>query len=153
MPPTSSLAARTICCAVVHGCAGYLGEWIELDRRCLDAGCSPGISQAPVSVVRIAHRRRTQVEPAVGDDPHGVEQLTAEKLQPDDAPVRIVRQVFLQQEQVVGQPDARVACKQRVHLRERVDHLNARAAASLIGLQQCRPLDVGCVRAQAHQGR
>ena len=38
---------------------------------------------------------------------HRVEQLAAEELQADDALVGVVRQVLLQQEQVVGQPDRR----------------------------------------------
>src|SRR6185503_14889495 len=36
-----------------HGCAGYLGEWIELDRWCLDYGLRAGNLAGAGSVVRI----------------------------------------------------------------------------------------------------
>ena len=62
--------------------------------------------------------------------------------------VGIVRQILLQQEQVVRQPDARVAREDRLDLLQRLDHLDARAAAALVGLQQRRPRDlVGVARA------
>ena len=43
------------------------------------------------------------------DDAHRVQQLVAEKLEADDAALGIVRQILLKQEQIVGQPHARIA--------------------------------------------
>ena len=56
---------------------------------------------------RVAHRRGAQIEPPVRDDAHRVEQLAAEKLEAGDAALGIVREILLEQEQVVGQPDVR----------------------------------------------
>ena len=75
-------------------------------------------------------------------DAHRVEQLAAEELEADDALVGIVRQIFLQQEQVVRQPDAGIAAKMASICVERVDHLDARAAAALVGLQERGPADL-----------
>jgi hypothetical protein len=63
------------------------------------------------AVLGVAHRRGAQVEAAVGDHAHGIQQFAAQEFQADDAALRVVRQVFLQQEQVVGLPDVRVARK------------------------------------------
>ena len=57
----------------------------------------------------------------------------------------IVRQILLQQEQVVGQPHRRIAREDRFDLRQRLDHLNARAAAALVRLQQRGPADLAGV--------
>ena len=70
---------------------------------------------------------------------HRVEQLAAEELEPDDALVRVVRQVLLEEKEVVGQPDGRIAPEDRLDLRERFDHLDARAASALIRLEQRGP--------------
>ena len=146
MPPTSSLAARTIRAAVSTASARHVGIRQELDRRRLHDRLRHGARA--VAVVGIAHRRRAQVEASVGLDPHRVEQLAAEEFQADDALVGVVRQVLLQQEQVVRQPDAGIAQEDRVDLRERFHHLDARAAAALIGLQQGRPRDLVGIRTQ-----
>jgi len=52
----------------------------------------------------------------VRDDAHRVQQFAAEKLQPYDAPIGIVRQVLLKQEQIVGQPQRRIAGEERFDL-------------------------------------
>ena len=73
---------------------------------------------------------------------HRVEQLAAQELEPHDALLGIVRQILLQQEQIVGQPDRRIGGEDRLDVRERLHDLDARAAAALIGLEQRRPADV-----------
>ena len=72
-------------------------------------------------------------------DAHRVEQLAAEELEAHDALLGIVGQIFLQQEQVVGLPDRRVGGEDRLHVRERFDDVDARAAAALIRLENSRP--------------
>ena len=88
---------------------------MELDRRRLRLPAGAADSR---SVVRVADRRRTQIEPAVGLDPHRVQQFAVEELEPDDALIRIVLEVLLQQEQVVGQPHLRVVVQDLLHLRQ-----------------------------------
>ena len=82
------------------------------------------------------------------DDAHRVEQLAAEKFEARDAEIRVVREILLEHEEVVRQPDAGIARKDCFHVGDRVDHLDARAAASLIRLQQCGPADIGGVGVQ-----
>ena len=103
MPPTSSRAARDDARArsPPHR-AGTSGIRVELDGRGVDRR-RRHLARA-IAVVRVADRRRAQVEAPVRLHAHRVEQLAAEELQADDALLRIVRQILLQQEQVVGQP-------------------------------------------------
>ena len=53
----------------------------------------------------IARLGRAQVEGPVRDHAHGVQQFAAQKLHPHDAALGVHGKVFLQQEQVVGQPE------------------------------------------------
>jgi hypothetical protein len=87
-------------------------------------------------------RRRAQVEAAVGDHAHRVEQLAAEELHAHDALGRVALDVFLQQEQVVGQPVLRFFIQQRFQVGETFDQHDARAAAALLGLEQHREGDL-----------
>ena len=73
------------------------------------------------------------------DDAHRVEQLTAKKLEPDDAVVGIVGQQLLEQEQVVWLPETGIRSKQRFDLGQRVDDLDARPTAALIRFEQGWP--------------
>ena len=73
---------------------------------------------------------------------HRVEELAADELEADDALVRVVSQVLLEQEEVVGQPDGRIAPEDVVHLRERFDDLDPRAASALVRLEHRGPSDV-----------
>jgi len=66
------------------------------------------------------------------DDAHAVQQLPAEKLEAGDAALGIVREILLKHEQIVGQPHARIARKDRFDVRQRLDNVNARAAAPLL---------------------
>ena len=82
-------------------------------------------------------------------DPHCVQQLATQKLQPDDALIGVVRQIFLQQKQIIWQPDGWIRVEDCLQLRQRFDDMNPRAAAALVRLQQRRPAKVVRVRAQS----
>jgi hypothetical protein len=71
----------------------------------------------------------------VGLDTHRIQELAVEKLHPDDALFGVVRQVFLEQEQIVREPHRRIAAEDLFYLRQRLDHVDARTATALIGLQ------------------
>ena len=73
---------------------------------------------------------------------HRVEELAADELEADDALVRVVSQVLLEQKEIVGQPDGRIAPEDFVHLRERFDHLDPRAASALLRFEHRGPSDV-----------
>ena len=102
-----------------------------------------------VALVGVADRRRAQIEASVRDDAHRIEELAAEKLQADDA---------LDRGRAAGIPAAGTGCraarspgralKIASTCLERLDHLDARAASALVGLEQRRPLNVADVGTQ-----
>ena len=57
-------------------------------------------------------------------DAHGLEELAAEELEAHDPLLRIVRQVFLQEEEVVWQPYVRVAPEDLVNLGGLAPHID-----------------------------
>ena len=126
--------------------------WQELDGRRRVRRRS-AVTQMPVAIVWIADWRRAQVEASVRFHPHRIEQLSAEKLQANDALVGVVRQVLLQQEQIVGEPHRRIGGEEGLDLRQRLDDLDARAAAALIGLEQRRPAQIRGVGLQRRSRR
>src|SRR5262245_42245756 len=84
----------------------------------------------------------------MGENPHRVEKLAAEKFQPHNALLGIVGQILLEQKEIVRQPQGGIGGEQRFNRVERVDHLNACAASALIGLENGRPTDLCCVSAE-----
>ena len=65
---------------------------------------------------------------------HRIEELAAQKFHAHDALARVHLEVFLQQEQVVGQPEVRTLTQQAHQFRRGVQQEHARAAAALLGL-------------------
>ena len=84
----------------------------------------------------------------MSDDPHRIEQLAADEFQAHDALLGIVRQILLEQEQIVRLPDRGIGREDRLELRERVDDVDAGAAAPLVGFEDRRPTNLVGVCAQ-----
>ena len=120
------------------GVSRNLREGVELDRRRLRGR---DLTRA-VPVIGIADRRRAQIEPPMRLHPHRIQELAAEELQPYNAGFGIVMEVFLQQEQVVGQPDGGIGGEDRFDVREGLDDLYPCTATALVGFEQRRPCDL-----------
>jgi hypothetical protein len=99
-----------------------------------------------LAVLGIAHGRRAQVEPAVRDHAHRIQELAAEELHAHDAARGVARHVFLQQEQVLGQPVLGALGKERLQVREALDEHDARAASALLGLEKRGKRNFACAR-------
>jgi hypothetical protein len=75
----------------------------------------------------------------VRHDAHRVEQFASEKLHADDTAVRVDVEVFLKQEEVVGQPQVGTVAEETEQLVGRLEQEHARTAASLLGLEKGGP--------------
>ena len=64
-----------------------------------------------------------------------VEQFAAKELQPDDPLLGIVRQILLQQEEVLRKPQRGIRGENRLHVHQRFDDVDARAAALAASLR------------------
>ena len=65
-----------------------------------------------IAANRIARLRGAEIERAVRDDAHRIKQLAAEKLHAHDALGGIDLEIFLKQEQIVGEPEIRAIVEQ-----------------------------------------
>ena len=68
------------------------------------------------------------------DDAHRIEQLAAEEFHAHDALGGIDLEIFLKQEQVVGEPEVGAVVEQADQFGGGVEQEHARAAAALLGL-------------------
>ena len=119
------LARRHDALAPGHGLLRHFPVRIELHFSCF----------------RVARRCRAEVELAVRNHAHGVQQLAAEELHAHDALGCVGVEVFLKQQQVVGKPVLRLFFQQSFELSKALHEHDARAAAALLRLEQHREGD------------
>ena len=74
------------------------------------------------------------------DDAHGIEEFAAEELHADDTFGGVDREVLLEEEQVVGEPNVGLIAEQTAGFIGTVEQVHARAAAALFGLDKRGPL-------------
>ena len=70
----------------------------------------------------------------MGNHAHRIQKLAAEKLHAHDSLACVHLEVFLQQEQVIGEPQLRTLIQQPHQFRRGVQQEHARTAAALLGL-------------------
>lgn len=122
------------------GFGGDFGIGIELDR--LDGSGGGNVAVAGFAGGGIAGFRRTEVEGAVGNDAHGVEELAAEKLHADDAAGGIGGEVFLKEEEMIGLPDAGLGTEEGEEFGGGLEQEHACAAAALFGFEEGGPTGI-----------
>jgi hypothetical protein len=76
----------------------------------------------------------------VRDDAHRIEEFAPEEFHPHNALGGIDLEVFLKQEQVVGEPEVGAVVEQADEFSWRVEQEHARAAAALLGFKQRGPV-------------
>ncbi len=73
------------------------------------------------------------------NNPHGIQQLTAEELHAHDTSRRIDREVLLEQKQIVGEPEVRAIAEKTLEFVGGVNQIHPRAAPALLRFKQSRP--------------
>src|SRR3954447_374630 len=89
--------------------------------------------------IGVAHLRRAEIEGAMRDHPHGIEQVATQKLHPDDSLRGVNRHIFLERQQVVGKPQLRVVAQRTGEFVGGVEQIHARAASALLWLEKSWP--------------
>ncbi len=70
----------------------------------------------------------------MGNHAHRIEEIAAQKFHAHDTLTCVHLEVFLQQEQVIGEPQVRTVIQQAHQFRRGVQQEHARPAAALLGL-------------------
>src|SRR5579863_5791067 len=84
----------------------------------------------------IAHFGRTEIERAMRDDTHGIQQFATNKLHPDDAVRRSDLIVLLKREQMIRKPEIGPVAQQADELIGGVQQIHPRATPALLRFQE-----------------